>query len=516
MTASYLSRPPDSGCFPGTRKTLLDQVSTWFYEDNSQAPKIFWLSGFGGTGKTAVSHTVCAKFYTDGRLGASFFLSRDEADRRRVSSVIPTLAFQIASVNPTYRRKLCDVLKEHPDAPSRAQQYQLRELLLQPLKEVPSLPPYLIVLDALDECDKERGVEGGDLIPLILRELPRSGVNIKVFITSRPERSIRDMFNLAGREINMTILRSHDMNESAVKEDIATYLAHHLQHIQVNRNINPPWPGEEAFNNLVKRAGLFFIFAATIVNIVADTYYSPQNQLQRLLASSNMQSSPLYGQVDLLYSQILKTSVEGRADASELCARFRKVVGAIVLLQNPLSISALAHLLQHDEADLEGALTPLHSLLDVPSTHHQPVRTFHPSFRDFLLVEGRCQDARFAVPKGRTHAQLALYCLDIMLRHLKRNICNVDDDTVLNSEIPDLGSRLRDCVSPALLYACQHWGDHLSQSDDNEELQKKLIERVSEFASTKLLYWIEVLSLEGRFPLCVNNLVTSFPWCKVS
>ncbi len=86
------------------------------------------------------------------------------------------------------------------------------------------------------------------------------------------------MFNLAGREINpdeMTILRSHDMNESAVKEDIAIYLAYHLQHIQVNRNINPPWPGEEAFNDLVKRAGLFFIFAATIVNIVADTYYSP-------------------------------------------------------------------------------------------------------------------------------------------------------------------------------------------------------------------------------------------------
>ncbi len=166
MTASYLSRSPDSGCFLGTRKTILEQVSTWFYEDNSQAPKIFWLSGLGGTGKTSVSHTVCAKLHTDRRLGASFFLSRDEADRRRVSSIIPTLAFQIASVNPTYRRKLCDILKEHPDAPSRAQQYQLRELLLQPLKEVPSLPPYLIVLDALDECDKERGVEGGDLIPL--------------------------------------------------------------------------------------------------------------------------------------------------------------------------------------------------------------------------------------------------------------------------------------------------------------------------------------------------------------
>jgi Cdc6-like AAA superfamily ATPase len=150
MTASYLSRAPGSGCFPGTRKTLLDQISTWFNQDNSRAPQIFWLSGLGGTGKTALSHTVCEKLHVNGQLGASFFLSRDEADRRRVASIIPTLAFQLASVNSAYRRKLCDFLKEHPDAPSRAQQYQLRELLLHPLKEVPSLPPYLIILDALD------------------------------------------------------------------------------------------------------------------------------------------------------------------------------------------------------------------------------------------------------------------------------------------------------------------------------------------------------------------------------
>jgi hypothetical protein len=336
-----------------------------------------------------------------------------------VASIIPSLAFQLASVNYTYRRKLCDVLKEHPDAPSRAQQYQLKELLLDPLKKVPGLPRYIIVLDALDECNKERGTEGGDLIPLILRELPGSGLNIKVLITSRPERSIKDMFKIAGRGMKIHDTSAlHDMDQSSVKEDITNYLAYHLQRIQVNRHVTPPWPGDQAFADLVTRAGLFFIFAATIVNAVADTYYNPQTQLQRLLASGNTQSQTIYTQVDHLYLQILRTSVEGRPDASELRARFRKIVGAIILLQDPLSISALAQLLEHDEADLEGALNPLHSLLDVPSNHDEPVRIFHPSFRDFLLVEERCQDTGFTVPEGRTHAQLALYCLKIMLRHL--------------------------------------------------------------------------------------------------
>ncbi|KAI6160843.1 WD40-repeat-containing domain protein [Pisolithus thermaeus] len=483
-TASYLARAPGSGCFAGTRKTLIDRISTWFNKNGSQVPQIFWLSGLGGTGKTAVSHTVY------------------EADRRRVASVIPTLAYQLASVNSVYRRKLCDVLKAHPDAPSHAQQYQLKELLLDPLKEVPSLPPYLIILDALDECDKERAMEGGDLIPLILRELPNSGLNIKVLITSRPERSIKNMFNARGRGMKIydtSVL--HDMDQSVVKEDIASYLTYHLQRIQVDRNLTPPWPGDQVLNNLVTRAGLFFIFAATIVNFVADTYYSPRAQLQRLLYSGNTELRATYMQVDFLYLQVLRISLEGRVDASELCARFVRIVGAIILLQDPLSISALAHLLAHDEADLEGALSPLHSLLDVPSNHDEPVRIFHPSFRDFLLIQGRCQDSRFAVSEGRAHAQLALCCLKVMLRHLKRNICSIGDDVVLNSEIPDLESKLRECIPP-VLSDTDHW--------------EELIERLSEFTSTKLLYWIEALSLEGRFPLCISNLVTVMPWCKAN
>ncbi|KAI5990778.1 hypothetical protein EDD15DRAFT_1144287 [Pisolithus albus] len=385
-----------------TRKTLIDRISMWFNDNGSRVPQIFWLSGSSGTGKTAVSHTVCKKMHAHGQLGASFFFSRDEADRRQLASIIPTLAFQLASVNSVYRRKLCDVLKAHPDAPSRAQQYQLKELLLDPLKEVPSLPPYLIILDALDECNKERAMEGGDLIPLILRELPNSGLNIKVLITSRPERSIKDMFNARGRGMKIydpSVL--HDMDQSVVKEDIASYpvkediasylvkediarylvkediasyLTYHLQRIQVDRNITPPWPGDQVLKDLVTRAGLFFIFAATIVNFVADTYYSPQAQLQRLLNSENTELRAAYMQVDLIYLQVLRTSVEGRVDVSELCARFRKVVGSIILLQDPLSISALAHLLAHDEADLEGALNPLHSLLDVPSNRNEPIR----------------------------------------------------------------------------------------------------------------------------------------------
>ncbi|KAK6995796.1 WD40-repeat-containing domain protein [Favolaschia claudopus] len=507
-TAGFVSRQADTGCFPGTRQMFLNKIYTWF--SNSQGPQIFWLSGLGGTGKTAISHTVCKALHSEGHLGASFFFSRDEADRRRVAFTIPTIAFQLAAVNLPYRRKLVDVLREHPDAAFHAQQSQMTELLLEPLKKVPSLGPYLIVLDALDECDKERGVEGGDLVPLLLRELPRSGLNIKVLITSRPERSIQNIFksaNLAKSLHESAVL--HEMDQSAIQDDIKSYLTHHLQQIQITREVQPPWPewpGSIAFNELVLRAGLFFIFAATIVKTLADTLYSPRDRLQRLLGNMNTPSTGLY-------SQILQSFVENRGDALELCERFRKIVGSIIVLQNPLSVSALGELLEHDEDDIEGALTPLHSLLVISPGHNQPIRIFHPSFRDFLVIQNRCTDPRFMISEGQVHSQLASCCLTIMLHHLKRNICNIGEDVVLNSEIPDLQKRLQESVSPALSYACQHWGYHLSHSDVGGS-QRELAKKMSAFASTKLLYWIEVLSLEQRFPLCVSNLLAVFSWCK--
>ncbi|KAK6977854.1 WD40-repeat-containing domain protein [Favolaschia claudopus] len=494
---------------------FLDRIHTWF--NNPQGPQIFWLSGLGGTGKTAISHTVCEALHSKGHLGASFFFSRDEADHRSVAFIIPTIAFQLAAVNVAYRKRLVDVLREHPDAASHAQQYQITELLLEPLKKVPAFGPYLIVLDALDECDKERGTEGGDLVPLLLTELPRSGLAIKVLITSRPERSIQSVFKPANlpKSLHETAVL-HEMDQPAIQEDIKSYLTHHLQEIQINREVQPPWPdwpGTVAFNELVLRAGMFFIFAATIVKTLADKLYSPRDRLQRLLGNTNKPSTGLYSQVDNLYLQILQSFVENRGDALELCERFQKIVGTIVVLQNPLSISALGELLEHDKDDIEGALTPLHSLLVISPGYNQPIRIFHPSFRDFLVVQNRCADPRFMISEEQVHSQLASCCLTIMLHHLKRNICNIREDVVLNSEIPDLQKRLQESVSPALSYACQHWGYHLSHSDVAGP-QGELAKKMSDFASTKLLYWVEVLSLEQRFPLCVSNLLAVFSWCK--
>ncbi|EPQ54156.1 WD40 repeat-like protein, partial [Gloeophyllum trabeum ATCC 11539] len=507
-TASFEARHPESGCLSGTRDALLEKISAWFNDEDPEVPQIFWLSGLAGTGKTTVSHTICDMTKKINRLGAAFFFSRDSTDQRRVSRIIPTLAYQLAAVRPELRSEICASIQKYPHAPGSAQKLQFDYLLKEPLLQLSAhTPTLLVVLDALDECDKERGKEGGDLLDLLFAEVPQRKLRLKVLVTSRPERSIEETFKRTGGGSSVyrpSIL--HEVDQSMVKRDIELYLTHHLHRIQMDRAIQPPWPADYALSLLLARAGLLFIFAATMVNYLADSYYTPQEQLRRLLEEAAQPSSTYMG-VDELYLHILQRMVEGRRDRDLLCKRFRDIVGAIVIAQDPMSIKTLATLMQKEEDEVLVALLPLRSVLVLnPSDRSTPIRIFHPSFRDFLLNRERCMDVQFAISEAEIHGQLAGDCLAIMINSLKRDICDIGDEPILNVEIPQLQAKLGQQISPALSYACRHWGTHLSKSAQDATSMAPLKEQLSAFTSRRLLNWIEAVSLSGQFSSCIANL----------
>ncbi|KAG8942412.1 hypothetical protein FRC03_003249, partial [Tulasnella sp. 419] len=66
-------------CFQGTRSDLLDKIFEW--ADDPKAKPIYWLCGLAGTGKSTIAQTVSEGFHERGMLGASFFFSRDVAER---------------------------------------------------------------------------------------------------------------------------------------------------------------------------------------------------------------------------------------------------------------------------------------------------------------------------------------------------------------------------------------------------------------------------------------------------
>ena len=126
-----------------------------------------------------------------GLLGAGFFFSRSEDDRKSGKLFFGTIAFQLSQYSKEIAHRIGEALKQKPDVSGKQLQDQLRDLIIQPLQscEQASKSTILIVIDALDECDKK---DAEQLLSLFLREIP-TVPNLKVFFTTRPEHHIRNI-----------------------------------------------------------------------------------------------------------------------------------------------------------------------------------------------------------------------------------------------------------------------------------------------------------------------------------
>jgi 2-phosphoglycerate kinase len=81
-------------CTAGTRESILGTL--WNWKKNPDSPKIYWMNGMAGTGKTTIAYTLSENLNAAHQLGASFFCSRSLPDCRDARRIVPTLAYQLA------------------------------------------------------------------------------------------------------------------------------------------------------------------------------------------------------------------------------------------------------------------------------------------------------------------------------------------------------------------------------------------------------------------------------------
>ena len=99
----------------------------------------------------------------------------------------------------------------------------------------------------------------------------------------------------------------------------------------------------------------------------------------------------------------------------------------------------------------------------------ETVRPWHPSFSDFLRDSTRSQ--HLSVEMQIIHEQLAMSCLEIMEKGLRRDICQVEALRLRDRDVPDMRKRVEENVPRELGYACAHWASHLPRVQPNEEVR---------------------------------------------
>lgn len=179
--------------------------------------------------------------------------------------------------------------------------------------------------------------------------------------------------------------------------------------------------------------------------------------------------------------------------------RIREVLGAIVLLQSPLSASSLARLLCVPAEDVHRTLYELHSILDVPQNPNQPVRLHHPSFRDFLLDRDRCGD-NFWVDEKLAHQHLADKCIQFMSNSLREDICGVGDPSARASDIER--EVIEQYIPLELQYACLYGLIHLVKGG----IQLCDDDKVHNFLKKHCFHWLEALSWLGKISQGIHTI----------
>ncbi|TKW48955.1 hypothetical protein CTA1_11148 [Colletotrichum tanaceti] len=333
----------DPTCHPETRVDILQEIERW--ARSPAGPRIYWLSGMAGTGKSTIARTVARTFDDVHMLGASFFFKRDEVDRSRSSLLFSTISRQLVRHRPELLPFVLDAIAEADNISSKNIREQFTRLILDPLKRARfqqrERPKILLVLDALDECSVEKDIQ--TVVPLLATLVKCEGYDIKVFVTSRPELAIHYVFDRTKglhEEIQL-----HKVSQDTISHDIRVFLRDELAEIrekwnassskQPSQQMSAGWPGQKSLDALVRMTSPLFIFAATACRFIQDRCYgNPEEQLSTLLRDAK--ESGVNDKLGPTYLPALRQFRDDRTglERQHLLRRFRQIVGTIILLRH--------------------------------------------------------------------------------------------------------------------------------------------------------------------------------------
>nr|GAT49021.1 WD40 repeat-like protein [Mycena chlorophos] len=501
-------------CVQGTREEILEKIISWCKDPSENTPGVYWLSGMAGTGKSTIAATVCEKLQADqdaSRLAASFFCSRQSAAAQDRRNIIPTIAYHLALELSGFCHALLENFK---DRRMLGVQLHLQDLLVKPWKASKSsrngLPPLVVVIDALDEIE---GSQGSEILQQILKQIetnPNDLNGLRFLVTSRPDPAITRNTMSIPRE---AVYHLHEVPLDTANKDIQTYLTFHLQDI-------PP----ENLQKIVLQTEGLFIYAATIIRLVIpdkNNAPSPSTQkktLEHLLISlPTGLDRPRKGlPIDSLYEEVLQQALENEDLTHAQRQQLLALLHLVLSVKEPIEIAGIPYLVGNDmlaEEALE-RVNSLHAVLYVKGGH---VFYYHKSFYDFVHEKTRFRNQKLGEdcsPPENIQFHLAFSCFEVM-KSLKFNICGLPtsykDD--LEVEWPH-GKSLKEVVKlkiPSwLAYACRHWAAHFSGIPARESEQiAKLVKEIQIWLDDRMMFWMEVMSLQKWIAECMDILNTA-------
>ena len=136
------------------------------------------------------------------------------------------------------------------------------------------------------------------------------------------------------------------------------------------------WSSSSDVDIICKKVAGLFICISTIIKFIASKYHTPAERLALITSLPESTTHEGKSGINLLYTQGLEQAFcDVDPDEQELYSNFRAIVGAVVLVFNPLPVKTFSTLL--GVADTSTILRSLHSVLKFPESRAGPILVFH-------------------------------------------------------------------------------------------------------------------------------------------
>lgn len=500
-------------CHPGTRLAVLEEMRSFIHGDSKQ--NIFWLNGMAGTGKSTIARTLATELDEGKQLGASFFFRRGGGDVAHSRRFFTTIAWQLArkSKLEELKKLVCKGIEEEPDIGTKIKNKQWSILIQQPLSNIRQMSPpriLVIIVDALDECDSDHDIE--DIVALLAKVEEILPVRVRIVVTSRPEIPIKLGFDRIPAIVHRALVL-HDRPRDEVNADLRLFFNDRINEIkELQFFSDAEWPGIKEINRLVELSDGLFVFAAALCSFLAEN--EAEGFLIHMLSSTR--DGPRFLQeievdeyvkafkhLDTLYMKILAKSLEGRE--SHFVKALRNTLGAIAVLQGPLSVVSLAKLMSCPRPGvIFDQLKRLHSVVRISKDSNTPLQT-HDSFREFLVDHRRCTLAELRVDEESSHLYLFRECLETMYAVLRQDVCKLRDAGTMSVDL-DPG-KVEEYLPLHVQYACQYWTCHAQSCTSTlGEVAKEVAAKAHKFLKVHFLHWVEAMGLIRRVNEAVESL----------
>ena len=365
------------------RQWLFEAVEKWRLHTQLNT-RLFWITGDPGVGKSAfaaqLTHT------RSDAVVAAQFVEWDKADHRDARRVASSLAFQLATRLPDYRKILL-ALPEIDKLDSKDPDELFDYLLANPLRNVISggRERYLIVIDALDEASDDNR---NPLVEMLARHASRLPEWLGLIVTSRPESDVKTLL----QGMNPVVL---DTLTEANRTDLREYLQQNLapqlhEHSEAGRLIG---------QILDKSEGVF---------LYVERFCEDLQQGHLSLDRPEQFPQGIGG----IFSQWFQRQFP---DLERFRKDVRPPLRAILAAREPLPLTILQGLFNWQDEELRDSLRPLGSLFPITRVANvEVIKPYHKSIADWLVDEARAGQHFVSTKEG--HRMLAEYGWNEYLR----------------------------------------------------------------------------------------------------